>query len=221
MSFNYGTLSGKACISGGPPQDSRPVIRPADTVVFVGDSISDFAVIDAFVTLRANVDAFFTSRGLTPPTWINEAVSGDTTQGVLNRIGPILARDLDVVFLFIGVNDAQASVSTATFQTNLTSILDQILATRPTCRVVMIPPWLIFGVKPNGSNAFDTAMNAYRDVVRTLANARGIPFVDIRTLYFNGTDTGLLMDSVHPNAAGELWICKQVEFRLNLRETTS
>jgi len=206
-----------ACVNGYVPQEGKLVIRPGDTVVQVGDSITDYAVINAFATMRTNVDAFYTSRGLTPPTWINEGVSGDTTQGVINRLNTITARDLDVVTLFIGVNDVQASVANATIATNLTTIIDAIFAARPTVRMLVIPPWLIFGVKPNGSNAEDSDMNTVRASTSAAAAVRGAPFVDIRSLYFAGPETALLADSVHPNAARKLWICQQVEFRLNLR----
>lgn len=211
---------GFTCVSGNVPQDGGKLsIRPGDSVVFVGDSISDFAVIDAFANLRAMVDAFYTARRLTPPTWVDQAVTGDTTQGVINRITDITVLDLDVVFLYIGINDVQASVANATIAANLTTIVDAIFAARPTVRMMLLCPWLIFGVKPNGSNAEDSDLNTVRASVQALAAARGIPFVDIRTLYFNSTETALLADSVHPNAAGKVWLCQQVAFRLNLRET--
>lgn len=202
---------------GAPNEGSKLVIRPGDKIVQLGDSITDFDNINSFASMRSNVDLFYTSRGLTAPTWVDEGVTGDTTQGVINRITDITTHAADVVTVYIGVNDVQAAVATSTIETNLNSILDSILTAKPTTRILMIPPWLIFGVKPNGSNASDTAMNAAMGVVRDIAATRSLPFVDIRTSYFATSAASLLSDSVHPNAAGKLWISGQVEFRLILR----
>jgi lysophospholipase L1-like esterase len=53
----------------------------------------------------------------------NRGIGGDTSKGVLNRLGEVIGRHPRIVFLMIGVNDLLSDVPVATVDANIRSIV--------------------------------------------------------------------------------------------------
>lgn len=189
--------AGFGAFADGYPHNGRLSIFPGETIVQVGDSITDAAHPDGNygATMRATTDLAFTRRGLTPPTWINTGVSGDHT--------PNLAEETDTritdyhpsaVQIFIGVNDSSFTVQQTVDAYN--SILDDIAAAGIQ-RVLIITPWL----------HFHATLDARCDAIAAIAYERRLPLVHQRRIFLKqGQPAGLDTDGVHPSAAGKIWL---------------
>ena len=144
----------------------------------------------------------------------NLAVDGFTTADVIRRQLPALdALRPELVSLLIGVNDVVQGVELATYQANVTTVLDDLAGRAGPDRVVTvaIPDYT---VTPAGADYGDPALRhdgivAANGVMARLATDRGIAWVDIFDLSERAaTDRGLVADDgLHPSGAQyALWV---------------
>ena len=90
--------------------------------VVVGDSLSQWLPTDMLPQ-----DRF----------WLNQGISGDTTQGVLNRLGAFADTRPDVIHVMAGVNDLKNGASDAQVLANLERIMQQLRQQHPDARIVV------------------------------------------------------------------------------------
>jgi hypothetical protein len=198
--------SGACAIADGVPQDGRIRIYQADNVAMVGDSLTS-GVVNApwFGQLKLAVDAFYTSRGLTPPTWTNLG-SGGTGSVYFKDNVPALVNALPakkLVWILYGINDINnGSVGPlASHVANMNTGLDAITGSP---RLAFCSPW----VREEPTYVAD--IRAMRDAQAAIARARGAAFVDMRAYWdvaSTAERTGLLVDALHPSEpAGNAWL---------------
>ena len=144
----------------------------------------------------------------------NLGVNGYTSADLVRDELPALA-DLDPGFvtLLIGVNDVVQGVPLETYETNVTTILDVLLARLPADRIlaVAIPDYT---VTPAGADYGDPARQhdgivANNAAMERLARDRGIAYVDIFDLSLRAADERALVadDGLHPSGAQyALWV---------------
>ncbi|MGE4587909.1 MAG: GDSL-type esterase/lipase family protein, partial [Mangrovibacterium sp.] len=89
-------------------------------IIFLGNSITDFG----------NWAELFRNRRIK-----NRGISGDTTDGVLYRLGEVTSSSPDKVFLMIGINDLSREVSKETVFENICKIARQIRHDSPRTKV--------------------------------------------------------------------------------------
>ena len=144
----------------------------------------------------------------------NLAVNGFTTADVIRRQLPALdALRPELVSLLIGVNDVVQGVDVATYEANIATILDALIAQLPADRIVTIsiPDYT---VTPAGADYGDPARRhdaivAANGVMARLVADRGIAWVDIFDLSERAAaDRGLVAgDGLHPSGAQySLWV---------------
>jgi lysophospholipase L1-like esterase len=69
--------------------------------------------------------------------WLNQAISGDTTRGMLQRLGDFAATRPHVIYVMAGVNDLKAGVSDAEILGNLQQIVRRLRQSHPQARLVL------------------------------------------------------------------------------------
>lgn len=206
---------------GGPRVLPSPflTLRRTDKVVQLGDSITSPAF-DCFAPLRASINGYFGCTGNHAiPTYVNSGVSGNQTADVVgNENARVITHAPTVLIDFLGFNDCHNNgvtpIATAQSVANKTSYFNTILAALPNLRVLMVGPMIYGGVRPDGSNAFDTSLTDHNAAFAAFAAARGWPYVDLRTKYFAEwiTEAQLTTDTIHPtDPLGDIWISAAVE----------
>ena len=144
----------------------------------------------------------------------NLGVNGYTSADLIREELPELD-DLDPGFatVLIGVNDVVQGVPIGTYEANVATILDAVLARLRADRVVTvaIPDYT---VTPAGADYGDPTRQhdgivANNAVMERLAGERGIPYVDIFDLSLGAADDRSLVadDGLHPSGAQyRLWV---------------
>jgi acyl-CoA thioesterase I len=138
----------------------------------------------------------------------NLAVNGFTSRDVIDvELPKLAALEPEFVSLLIGVNDVVQDVPEATYARNVALILDELRTTLPPNRIVTIAT-PDYTVTPQGSEYGDpvaksAAIRRFNDVLRGLAESRGIVFVDIHdiSLEAEGDRSLVARDGLHPSGA--------------------
>ena len=91
-------------------------------IVFLGDSITEFL----------NVDEYLPAYHI-----INRGIAGDTTSGVLRRLGGVIALKPRKLFLLIGTNDIGDGVFTAPIARNIREIVSRVQAKSPQTKIYL------------------------------------------------------------------------------------
>jgi acyl-CoA thioesterase-1 len=129
---------------------------------------------------------------------INEGVSGNTAANGLARLErDVLGHDPDLVLIAFGLNDMKNGESVSTFSSNLTAILDGIMAKggRP---VLMTTTRLQQGASILGR----VNPAPFNDSIRQIAGDRGITLIDVHEKFKGYNTPEYLMDVAHPNLKG-------------------
>lgn len=141
----------------------------------------------------------------TATTWttLGYVFTGATSQNFYNRAtAAFQAAGVDTVLLGIGVNDAITGVSTGTVQTNMGTIIDQLVADG--YRVLVDIPFRTTSISTG-------TMDGYKTAIQTASNARSAVRVLVGTTgnydfwATNITNVTLCADGVHPTAAGQVF----------------
>ena len=144
----------------------------------------------------------------------NLGVNGFTSRDVIEAELPQLELlRPEFVSILIGVNDVVQSVPAETYRRNATRVLDAILDLVPANRVVAVAT-PDYTVTPEGASYGEPAaqaagIRANNAILRDLATARGIAWVDIHDLSLRAaTDRSLVADDgLHPSGAQyALWV---------------
>jgi lysophospholipase L1-like esterase len=192
-----------------PNEGAKFEIYPGDTIAMWGDSLGDTNYL-YWQFMQEAVDAFYTSKGLTAPTWINRHVGGAQTTYIEHgdQIGTAIADAPDAIVLLIGINDVP-SIAKETSVANCNTFWDSVTASLPRLRRMWVSPWV-----KSGS---DADIRLYRTEYAAAARARSIPFVDLRA-YQDADNVDRTADGVHPhNPIGRSWISSKVLFQTNTR----
>jgi acyl-CoA thioesterase-1 len=144
----------------------------------------------------------------------NLGVNGFTSRDVIDVELPQLeALRPEFASLLVGVNDVVQGVPEPTYRANIEAILDDLTSRLPSGRIVVVAT-PDFTVTPRGAAFGDPADQSARirrnnDILRELATARGIAYVDIYDLSLRARDDRSLVadDGLHPSRAQyALWV---------------
>ena len=94
----------------------------SDDIIFLGNSITNGAE---------------WSELFNDPRVKNRGISGDTTEGVYDRLEPIIAGRPKKIFLMIGVNDLSRGRTTAEIAGGIRAIAERIVAESPSTRLYL------------------------------------------------------------------------------------
>ncbi|HIK44846.1 MAG TPA: lysophospholipase [Leptolyngbyaceae cyanobacterium M65_K2018_010] len=146
-------------------------------------------------------------------TWLNQAISGENSGGLLNRLYLLDQNTPDALFIMIGINDLIWGGSDTDLVYNLRRILQYLKATHPQARVVLQ------SILPHGGPAATwegrdrllaippEQIVAVNDQLRRIAAESGAEYLDLYPLFVNGEGylrSDLTTDGLRLNQNGYL-----------------
>lgn len=173
-------------------------------ILFFGDSLTAGykLTIPALGSFPALLQVKIKNAGLDYRV-INAGISGDTTQGGLQRIDLLLEQKIDVFVLELGANDGLRGVSPAVTSQNLQAIINKVKRKHPLVKMVLlgmeIPAFI------GGQHAA-----AFRSVFRKVATENNMAFMPFLLDGVAGLRDLNLNDGFHPSAKGYKIIADKV-----------
>ena len=197
------------------PQKKKRVIFFGDSITQQGAERGGFITrIDSMCKLENRSEQF---------EFIGKGISGDKVYDLYLRIdSDVLAKNPDVVVIYIGVNDVWHKVSAGTgtdadkFERFYKAIIKKLK--EKNINVIICTPAVI-GEKTDFTNQQDGDMNKYSDIVRKIAQKNNLPLVDLRQKFLEyskqynteNKESGILTkDKVHLNAKGNQVVAEEM-----------
>lgn len=148
-------------------------------------------------------------------TVVNGGVNGQNTTGMKTNLPALLTGNTGQIVILEGaINDAQTAgvgLPTATSSTNLSDMIDLVVASGniPILTTPMPIDMSVSGI----ASAYTLQKRADLDTaIRNLASSKGVDLVDLDVLANN--NLGLLVDGLHPNPNGYLFIANAISSKL-------
>jgi acyl-CoA thioesterase I len=189
-----------------PLQSSKAGTHPASgmiTIVALGDSLTD-----GFGVSRKEAWPALIGEKMRAANYqfevTNAGVSGDTTAGGLRRLPPLLRKkNIDVLIVALGINDAFRGISIDDMRSNLQAIIDQTRAQHPAVSII------IAGMQfPLASG--NGYVQAFSDMFTRLAEKNHAALIPYLLEGAGGNPDLNLPDLIHPNAAGHRILAENV-----------
>jgi lysophospholipase L1-like esterase len=191
-------------------------------VIFFGDSITQAGVQQGGYIVR--IDSMCKLEGAGDKyEFIGAGIGGNKVYDLYLRMeSDVLAKNPDVVIIYIGVNDVWHKSTSGTgtdadkFEKFYQAIIDKLKAKN--IRIILSTPAAI-GEKTDFSNPQDGDMNEYSNIIRRIASKNGLPVVDLRKTFLeydlknnpDNKDRGILTtDRVHLNANGNQLVADEM-----------
>ena len=191
-------------------------------VIFFGDSITAAAIkpggyivkMDSMLALQGKAEQY---------DLIGAGISGHKVYDLYLRMDEdVLAKNPDIVVIYIGVNDVWHKRTSGTgtdldrFEKFYQAIIDKLKGKN--IHVILCTPATI-GEKTDFSNPLDGDMNEYSKLIRSLAQKNKLALVDLRKAFLeynlknnpeNKTNGILTTDGVHLNAKGNQLVADEM-----------
>jgi lysophospholipase L1-like esterase len=188
-------------------------------VVFFGDSITQ-----AGVNPGGYIDRLKKMLPADQFELIGAGIGGNKIYDLFLRMDDdVLAKQPDVVIVWVGVNDVwhKASFGTGTDPDKFVKFYEAIVKKlqAANARVMLCTPATI-GEKTDFSNQQDGDLNQYSQLIRDLAKRQNIPLIDLRKAFLeynlknnpDNKEKGVLTtDRVHLNEAGNQLVAEQMQ----------
>lgn len=191
-------------------------------IVFFGDSITEAAVKPGGFIVK--IDSMFARQGNADKyELIGAGISGHKVYDLYLRMEEdVLAKEPDMVVVFIGVNDVwhKRTFGTGTdadrFESFYQAIINRLKARN--IQVIVCTPAAI-GEKTDFSNPLDGDLNEFSKIIRVLAEKNKLPLVDLRKSFLeydlknnpeNKAKGILTTDGVHLNENGNQLVADEM-----------
>lgn len=172
--------------------------RTEGSIVFLGDSITDFL----------NFDEFLPSYHI-----VNRGIAGDTASGVLRRLGEVISLRPRKLFLLIGTNDIGNDLRTPPIARNIREIVSRVQAKSPETGIYLqaVFPTRHFPSRPNA------AIQELNAEIKAIAEEMHCTFVDLYPLLLDDVDGQLAeeytVDGLHLSSSGNAkWMAHIVPY---------
>jgi lysophospholipase L1-like esterase len=223
-----------------PAKAAEPfALKPNDTVVFYGDSITDQRMYTMWtelyvVTRYPKLDVNFVDSG-----WGGDRVTGGGGGPIDTRLSrDVIAYHPTVMTIMLGMNDGNYAnhkeADDTVYYNGYHHIIDSVEKSIPNLRITAIGPSPYddvtrpFILQPNGYNAI---LAHYAEYLKRYAQESGFGYADLNTGVVtvlqkaNATDPALaqkiIPDRVHPQWAGHLIMAEELLKAWNARPTVS
>src|SRR6188768_1526274 len=191
-------------------------------VIFFGDSITQAGAGTGGYILK--IDTMCRAEGKGDNyEFIGAGIGGNKVYDLYLRMeNDLLAKDPDVVIIYIGVNDVWHKTSSGTgtdadkIEKFYQAIIDKLKAKN--IKIILSTPAAI-GEKIDFSNPQDGDMNEYSNIIRRIASKNSLALVDLRKAFLDynlknnpdNKDRGILTtDRVHLNANGNQLVADEM-----------
>lgn len=172
------------------------------TILFLGDSLTAGYGLDEERAFPTVVQAKIDSLGM-PFEVVNAGLSGETSSGGLRRVGWLLRREVDVLVLALGANDALRGVPLEVTRKSLQGIVDQTKEKYQDVKIV------IAGMEapPNLGEAYT---DGFRAIFKDLAKKNDVALIPFLLAGVAGVPELNLPDRIHPTEAGHRIVAENV-----------
>lgn len=191
-------------------------------IVFFGDSITEAGVKPGGYIQK--LDSMLIKLGKSEQyELVGSGIGGNKVYDLYLRMEEdVLAKEPDVVVIYIGVNDvwhkklAGTGTDADKFEKFYQAIINKLKAKK--ISIVLCTPAVI-GEKTDFSNPLDGDLNEYSKIIRSIAQKNSLPVVDLRKSFLeynmknnkDNKDRGVLTsDAVHLNAAGNQFVADEM-----------
>src|SRR5712691_7661714 len=211
---------------GGPakhdPAAAAVTLKQGDFIIFFGDSLTELAgkeepkqhVTKGYVRIvREKLEKIYKDKDV-KVEWV--ATGGHTVPDLLKRVDrDVIAKKPTVVVIQIGCNDARR-IPKERFESSLNELIDRLRSAN--IQVIQCTLTSV-GEKHDGTNKDDPKLDAFAEVERQVAKAKGVPLNDLRKAFVahwkkNNPDnkpSGILTyDGNHFNDAGHKFVAEQM-----------
>jgi lysophospholipase L1-like esterase len=168
------------------PAEQTVELRPADRIIFFGDSLTALAgqeapkqhVTKGYVRIvREALQAAHKDKNI-EVDWV--ATGGHTVPDLLKRLDrDVIAKKPTIVVIQIGCNDARR-IPAETFKAGLEELIDRLQ--KAEIRVVQCSLTSV-GEKHDGTNRDDPKLEEFAEIARRVAAARKVPLNDLRKAF--------------------------------------
>ncbi|MEX0269879.1 GDSL-type esterase/lipase family protein [Leptolyngbyaceae cyanobacterium UHCC 1019] len=153
------------------------------------------------VLLGDSLSLWFPSDRLPQPqTWLNQSISGDTTNGILRRLSDFAATRPRVIYLMAGINDLKQGATTNEILWNMRQIITRLQQTQPQANLI------VQSVLPTRSVIASSDRIAHLNhQLKALATRNGAYFLDLSSQMADTAGNlrpDLTTDGLHLNAQG-------------------
>jgi lysophospholipase L1-like esterase len=205
------------------PATTSIELQKGDRILFFGDSLTQLAgqeapkehVTKGYVRIvREKLQDAHKDKSL-EIDWV--ATGGHKVTDMLKRVDKdVLPKKPTIVFIQIGVNDANAGVTPAMFKSQLEELIGKL---QKGGAKVILCSLTSLGEKHDGTNRIDKKLDELAEVARTVAKEQKLPLNDLRKAFVehwkkNNTDnkpSGLLTyDGNHFNQMGHEFVAEQM-----------
>lgn len=191
-------------------------------VIFFGDSITQMGVnANGYITKAREM---LTAKGLGEQFELNgSGIGGNKVYDLYLRMEEdVLAKNPDVVVIWVGVNDVwhKSSFGTGTdadkFEKFYVAIIKKLQARN--IKVIVTTPTTI-GERTDFTNPQDGDLNSYSSILRKVAKENNCGLVDLRKVFLDynlihntsNKDLGILtLDRVHLNDSGNMLVAEKM-----------
>lgn len=190
-------------------------------VLFFGDSITQAGVNPGGYIMR--IDSMSKQQGNNKYEFMGAGIGGNKVYDLYLRLEKdVLAKNPDVVIIYVGVNDVWHKSSSGTgtdadkFEKFYQAIIDKLK--EKNIKIILCTPAAI-GEKTDFSNSQDGDLNEYSKIIRKLATKNALPVIDLRKSFLEynlknnleNKDRGsLTTDRVHLNAKGNQLVADEM-----------
>lgn len=184
--------------SAAPAADSRP------TIVFAGTSLTaGFGLPDPSLAYPALIQRLVDSLGLGYRV-VNAGVSGETSAGLLRRIGWILGQGrVAALVIETGANDGLRGQTPDSVRANIQAIIDSTRRLDPPPQVVLAGMEALPNLGPDYTRRF-------RAIFPELARANHVALIPFLLAGVAGVDSLNQGDGIHPTPAGQRIVARNV-----------
>ncbi|MCJ8330804.1 MAG: SGNH/GDSL hydrolase family protein [Lentisphaeria bacterium] len=207
-------------------------IKDGQTIVFIGDSITDCGRGRGENTLgngyvKTFSDLFTIREPKRTITIINRGISGDNVKGLQGRwADDVLRNKPDFLSVKIGINDIsnflqQGEITPAVFQDAYDDILSRTMAALPKCKILLIDPFFLSVEKSpsSGRTSYMGALPAYHKAIAKMSKKYNTAHLKTHAMFQNllkyHDPNKFCPEPVHPNPTGHLAIAEAVYQKLS------
>ncbi len=172
------------------------------TILFLGDSLTAGFGLDTTQAYPALIQKRINERGWNFEV-INAGQNGDTSAGGVSRIEWLLQREIHVLVLELGINDALRGIQVAVTKKNLQAIIDHTLQKYPNAKVVLAG----MQAPPNMGSTYE---DSFKSIYPQLAKSNGVDLIPFLLEGVAGDPSLNLPDGIHPSAEGQKIVAENV-----------
>ena len=172
------------------------------TILVLGDSLSDGFMLPRSQAYPALLAERLRREGMNFEV-INASASGGTSAGGVSRVTPHLKRQIDILVVQLGINDAFRAIPVREIGANLQAIIDKTKQRWPACEIVVAGMQLPV-------MAQDAYVGAFGQMYQEVAERNNAALVPYLLQGVGGNPALNLPDRIHPNAAGQKILAENV-----------